>query len=213
MLEARSLGGKCADLNALFVGLTRAVGIPSRDIYGIRVADSAEFKSLGKSGDISKAQHCRAEFYLPAHGWVPVDPADVRKVVLEEKGGLSLGDATVQRARAKLFGAWEMIYLAYNYAHDVKLPNSAGDPIAFCAACSSACSPTRRARNSMDMTPSEGWRPWRDHSASGSVWRSRASCSCSATIVSRRSPVFSPRTRLARRKPSSSKSAKRGASS
>ena len=131
MLEARSLGGKCADLNALFVGLTRAVGIPSRDIYGIRVADSAEFKSLGKSGDISKAQHCRAEFYLPTHGWVPVDPADVRKVVLEEKGGLSLGDATVQRARAKLFGAWEMNYLAYNYAHDVKLPNSAGDPIAF----------------------------------------------------------------------------------
>src|SRR2546426_5081353 len=131
MLEARSLGGKCADLNALFVGLTRAVGIPSRDISGIRVADSAEFKSLGKSGDISRAQHCRAEFSLPTHGWVPVDPADVRKVVLEEKGGLSLGDATVQRARAKLFGAWEMNYLAYNYAHDVKLPNSAGDPIAF----------------------------------------------------------------------------------
>src|SRR5205809_468662 len=108
-----------------------AATIPPRAIYGIGGADSAEFKSLGKSGDISKAQHCRAECYLPTHGWVPVDPADVRKVVLEEKGGLSLGDATVQRARAKLFGAWEMNYLAYNYAHDVKLPNSAGDPIAF----------------------------------------------------------------------------------
>ena len=131
MLETGNLGGKCADLNALFVGLTRSVGIPSRDIYGVRVADSAEFKSLGKSGDISKAQHCRAEFYLPTHGWVPVDPADVRKVVLEEKGGLSLGDATVQRARAKLFGAWEMNYLAYNYAHDVRLPDASGDPIAF----------------------------------------------------------------------------------
>src|SRR2546425_2573578 len=56
MLEARSLVSKCADLNALFVGLTRARGIPSRVIYRIRVADSAEFKSLGKSGDISKAQ-------------------------------------------------------------------------------------------------------------------------------------------------------------
>jgi len=95
------------------------------------VADSAEFKSLGKSGDISRAQHCRAEFYLPTHGWVPVDPADVRKVVLEEQGGLALGDATVQRARAKLFGAWEMNYLAYNYAHDVRLPDASGDPIAF----------------------------------------------------------------------------------
>ena len=131
MLETRNLGGKCADLNALFVGLARAVGLPARDIYGVRVADSAEFKSLGKSGEITKAQHCRAEFYLPTHGWFPVDPADVRKVVLEEKGGLSLGNPIVRRARVKLFGAWEMNYLCYNYAHDVKLPNSAGDPVAF----------------------------------------------------------------------------------
>lgn len=131
MLETRNLGGKCADLNALFVGLARAVGIPARDVYGVRVADSAAFKSLGKSGDITKAQHCRAEFYLASHGWVPVDPADVRKVVLEEKGGLPLGDPIVGKARAKLFGAWEMNYLAYNYAHDMKLPNSTGDPIDF----------------------------------------------------------------------------------
>jgi transglutaminase-like putative cysteine protease len=132
MLETRNLGGKCADLNALFVGFARAVGIPARDVYGIRVADSAEFKSLGKSGDITKAQHCRAEFYLAGHGWVPVDPADVRKVVLEEKpGGLPLDDPQVLKARAKLFGAWEMNWMAYNYAHDVKLPGSPGPPVAF----------------------------------------------------------------------------------
>src|SRR5207248_168031 len=86
MLDTRYFGGKCADLNALFVGLARAVKIPARDVYGARCADSAEFKSLGKSGDISKAQHCRAEFYLNGYGWVPVDPADVRKVILEEGG-------------------------------------------------------------------------------------------------------------------------------
>jgi transglutaminase-like putative cysteine protease len=132
MLETRNLGGKCADLNALFVGFARAVGIPARDVYGIRVADSAEFKSLGKSGDITRAQHCRAEFYLAGHGWVPVDPADVRKVVLEEKpGGLPLTDPQVQRARAKLYGAWEMNWMAYNYAHDVKLPGSTGAPVPF----------------------------------------------------------------------------------
>ncbi|HWN56023.1 MAG TPA: transglutaminase domain-containing protein, partial [Methylomirabilota bacterium] len=78
MLETGNLGGKCADLNALFVGMARSVGIPARDIYGVRVADSAEYKSLGRSGDITKAQHCRAEFYSASHGWVPVDPADVR---------------------------------------------------------------------------------------------------------------------------------------
>src|SRR5207247_9067017 len=125
MLEARNLGGKGADLKALFVGLARAAGVPARDVYGMRVADSDEFKCLGKSGDVSKAQHCRAEFYAPVHGWVPVDPADVRKVILEEKGGLPPEDPIVQRARAKLFGAWEMHYLAFNYAHDGFLPNAA----------------------------------------------------------------------------------------
>jgi transglutaminase-like putative cysteine protease len=86
MLETGNLGGKCADLNALFVGLARAAGIPARDVYGVRTADSAEFKSLGKGGDITRAQHCRAEFYTASHRWVPVDPADLRKVVLEERG-------------------------------------------------------------------------------------------------------------------------------
>jgi transglutaminase-like putative cysteine protease len=131
MLETKNLGGKCADLNALFVGLARAAGIPARDLYGIRAAESREFKSLGKSGDITRAQHCRAEFYAQSHGWVPVDPADVRKVILEEKPGLTLDDPIAKRARAKLFGQWEMNYLPYNFAHDLKLPSAAGDPVAF----------------------------------------------------------------------------------
>jgi transglutaminase-like putative cysteine protease len=132
MLETKNLGGKCADLNALFVGFARSLGIPARDVYGIRVADSADFKSLGRSGDITKAQHCRAEFYATGRGWIPVDPADVRKVVLEEKaGGLPLDDPQVVKARAKLFGAWEMNWLAYNYAHDLALPGSTGGPLAF----------------------------------------------------------------------------------
>jgi transglutaminase-like putative cysteine protease len=130
MLETRYFGGKCADLNALFVGLSRAAGIPARDIYGVRAADSKEFKSLGKSGDISKAQHCRAEFYAADFGWVPVDPADVRKVVLEEPpGNLPMNDQMVESARKRLFGSWEMNWMAYNYAHDVALPGSKGDTI------------------------------------------------------------------------------------
>ncbi|HEY1266119.1 MAG TPA: transglutaminase domain-containing protein [Candidatus Binatia bacterium] len=132
MLESRNLGGKCADLNALYVGMARASGLPARDVYGVRVANSADFKSLGKAGDITKAQHCRAEVYLNNYGWVPVDPADVRKVVLEERPeGLPLTDPQVKKARAKLFGAWEMNWLAFNYDHDVKLPNSASKPIIY----------------------------------------------------------------------------------
>jgi transglutaminase-like putative cysteine protease len=127
MLESGDLSGKCADLNSLYVGLARSVGLPARDVYGIRVADSKfGYKSLGKSGDISKAQHCRAEVWLNGFGWVAVDPADVRKVVLEEAPGLTLNDEVVVAARKKLFGAWEMNWLAYNFAHDLKLPGSTG---------------------------------------------------------------------------------------
>jgi transglutaminase-like putative cysteine protease len=132
MLETENLTGKCADLNALYVGLARAAGLPARDVYGVRVADSKYgYKSLGKSGDITKAQHCRAEVWLANFGWVPVDPADVRKVVLEEKPGLTLQDDVVKSARETLFGGWEMNWLAYNMAHDMKLPGSAGQKIPF----------------------------------------------------------------------------------
>jgi len=127
MLESNNLGGKCADLNALFVGLARAAGIPARDVYGLRVAKSAHgLYSLGlSSDDATKAQHCRAEVYLTGYGWVPVDPADVRKVVLEEPpGNLAITDGKVARARARLFGSWEMNWIAYNFAHDVALPGS-----------------------------------------------------------------------------------------
>lgn len=132
MLLTGNLSGKCADLNALYVGLARAVGLPARDVYGIRVADSRQgFKSLGKSGDISKAQHCRAEVWLTGFGWVPVDPADVRKVVLEEKPGLTLQDDIVVTARRKLFGGWEMNWIGYNFAHDVVLPHSSGPQLPY----------------------------------------------------------------------------------
>jgi transglutaminase-like putative cysteine protease len=132
MLESGDLGGKCADLNALYVGLCRAAGLPARDVYGVRVADSkAGYRSLGRSGDVSKAQHCRAEVWLGEFGWVPVDPADVRKVVLEEKPGLTLDDPLAQEVRAKLFGAWEMNWMPYNVAHDVALPGSAGPRLPF----------------------------------------------------------------------------------
>jgi len=134
MLESRDLGGKCADLNALYVGLARAAGLPARDVYGIRVARSGlGYKSLGTSSEnISKAQHCRAEVYLNDYGWVAVDPADVRKVMLEEPPGKRpIDDDMVKRARARLFGSWEMNWMAYNFAHDVALPGSSGPPVAF----------------------------------------------------------------------------------
>ena len=134
MLETGNLGGKCADLNALYVGLARAVGLPARDVYGVRVAKSQfGYRSLGAgTANITRAQHCRAEVYLAGFGWVPVDPADVRKVVLEEKAQpTTLSDPLVQAVRPKLFGAWEMNWLAFNTANDFALPNSKGGKLTF----------------------------------------------------------------------------------
>src|SRR2546427_786298 len=47
------------------------------------------------SSNATKAQQCRAEVYLTGYGWVPVD-------------------ATT----ARLFGSWEMNWIAFNYARD-----------------------------------------------------------------------------------------------
>ena len=129
MLMTRDLKGKCADLNALFVGLARSIGLPARDYYGIRVAASKfGYKSLGASGDVTHAQHCRADVWLDDYGWVPVDPADVRKVVLEERPGLTLASPVVAAARRTLFGAWEMNWVPYNCAQDLALPDGATLP-------------------------------------------------------------------------------------
>ena len=81
MLAAEKLGGKCADINGLFVGLARAADLPARDLYGLRVAPSRfGYKSLGAgSTDVTKAQHCRADVWLEGIGWTPMDAADFRK--------------------------------------------------------------------------------------------------------------------------------------
>ncbi len=94
MLKTGDLGGKCADLNALYVGLARAVGLPARDVYGIRIAPS-------------------------------------RFGYKEPPGQLALNDPKVVAARKTLFGAWEMNWLAYNFAHDVELPGSSGPKVGF----------------------------------------------------------------------------------
>jgi transglutaminase-like putative cysteine protease len=134
MLETGDLGGKCADINGLNVALARAAGLPARDLYGIRVAPSKfGYKSLGAgSSTITKAQHCRSEIYLVGYGWVPSDPADVRKVILEEPPGHNPpADPKVVDARETLFGAWEGNWIAYNDGRDVSLPGSSGPQLGF----------------------------------------------------------------------------------
>ena len=74
-------GGKCTDISSVYIALARAAGVPAREVFGIRLGRRAE-------EDITGSQHCWVEFFLPGYGWVPVDPADVRKAMLVEKLGL-----------------------------------------------------------------------------------------------------------------------------
>lgn len=135
MLETGNLGGKCADLNALFVGLCRAAGVPARDVYGIRLAPSAfGYQQLGAASDkLTGAQHCRAEVYLQAHGWTAMDPDDVAKVMRQERPEWikRIDDPLIAPVYQGLYGAWEGNWLGYNSAHDIRLPGSQGEPLGF----------------------------------------------------------------------------------
>ena len=135
MLETGNLGGKCADLNALFVGLCRSVGLPARDVYGLRVAPSAfGYRELGgTSANLKGAQHCRAEVYLAGRGWVAMDPADVTKVMRQETPDWikSPRHALVAPVNKALFGGWEGNWMAFNTAHDLALPGAKGPKLGF----------------------------------------------------------------------------------
>lgn len=109
LLETR--GGKCGDIHSVFVALARSVGVPSREIFGIRIPK-------GKEGDMTKTQHCWAEFYMPGYGWVPVDPSDVRKAMLEKK---ITDTKDVKDLIEYFFGAVEENRIAYQTGRDITL--------------------------------------------------------------------------------------------
>lgn len=135
MLETGNMGGKCGDINALFVGLCRAAGVPARDVYGIRLVPSAfGYKELsGNPANLARAQHCRAEVFLAQYGWVAMDPADVGKVMRLEtpEWVKTTNHPVVTPVYKALFGGWEGNWLAFNTAHDVALPGSRGPKIGF----------------------------------------------------------------------------------
>jgi hypothetical protein len=69
----------------LFVGMCRAVGVPARDVYGLRVAPSAfGYRELGANPANLRARSTAAPRFLRQYGWVAMDPADVLKVMRQE---------------------------------------------------------------------------------------------------------------------------------
>lgn len=102
--------GKCADIHSVFAALARSVGVPFKEIFGIRMA---------KEGDITSAYHCRGEFYLPGYGWVPIDASDVLKKMLKEN--LTLDDPEVKKTRDYFFGSQTETYIDFGTGRDIIL--------------------------------------------------------------------------------------------
>ena len=114
-----NLKGKCVDFSSVFVALSRSAGVPAREILGTRIT---------KDGDITGAYHCRAEFYLPNYGWVPIDPSDVAKLMLNEN--LGIDDPQVIEARNYYFGAQTETYIDLSTGRDIILnPKQESEPL------------------------------------------------------------------------------------
>lgn len=103
--------GKCVDIHSVFVSFTRSVGVPAKEIFGIRMPP--------ENGDMTKAYHCRSEFYIPGYGWVPVDASDVLKLMFKEN--LVLNDEKVKEARSYYFGAQTETYIDFGTGRDLTL--------------------------------------------------------------------------------------------
>ncbi|KYK24451.1 hypothetical protein AYK24_06085 [Thermoplasmatales archaeon SG8-52-4] len=115
----QNLRGKCVDFSSVFTALSRSAGVPAREILGTRIY---------RDGDITGAYHCRAEFYLPNYGWVPVDPSDVAKLMLNEN--FEINDTKVIEARDYFFGAQTETYVDFSTGRDIILnPEQDGGPI------------------------------------------------------------------------------------
>jgi len=114
-------GGKCTDISSVFVALCRAAGVPTREIFGIRLAKEA-------GTEISKWQHCWAEFFLPGTGWVPADPADVRKAMLREN--LDLKSPRTAERREYFWGGIDPERIRLATGRDIVLnPPQSGAPL------------------------------------------------------------------------------------
>lgn len=100
--------GNCTDFHAIFIGFSRAVGIPARFAIGFPLpADRGEGKIAG--------YHCWAEFYAKGIGWVPIDASEAAKNPSK---------------RNYFFGAHDENRIEFTKGRDLILaPKQRGDPL------------------------------------------------------------------------------------
>jgi transglutaminase-like putative cysteine protease len=90
-------------------------------VFSVRLGKKAE-------EDVTTWQHCWAEFFVPGYGWVPADPADVRKAMLVEK--LDSQDQKTREYREYFWGGIDPYRVVIAAGRDVVLnPPQAGPPL------------------------------------------------------------------------------------
>ena len=100
--------GNCTDFHAIFIGYSRALGIPARFAIGFPLpAERGE-------GQIS-GYHCWAEAYVKGIGWVPVDASEAAKNPAK---------------REYFFGAHDENRVEFTTGRDLTLnPKQSGEPL------------------------------------------------------------------------------------
>ncbi|MFY9804985.1 MAG: transglutaminase domain-containing protein [Candidatus Acidiferrales bacterium] len=100
--------GNCTDFHSLFIGMTRAAGIPARFEIGFPLPAGAH------EGAIT-SYHCWAQFYVQGIGWIPIDASEAWKH--PEK-------------RDYYFGATDANRVKMSLGRDIRLnPPQKGDPL------------------------------------------------------------------------------------
>lgn len=66
--------GKCTDVNAVFVALCRAEGIPARSVYGLKL------NAMIDNPNTPYVQKCKPQYYLPGYGWAEADVSALLKL-------------------------------------------------------------------------------------------------------------------------------------
>ncbi len=114
--------GDCSDYHGLCSSLGRALGVPTRVVYGLHLFP----KNL--------PCHCKMEAYLPPHGWVSFDVSETQRLIkaIEADPGLKadekivLANAAVERLRR---GFRDNTWLMHSKGTDYDLAPNASEKV------------------------------------------------------------------------------------
>ncbi|MCK6440569.1 MAG: transglutaminase-like domain-containing protein [Planctomycetes bacterium] len=127
--------GNCTDFHSLYAAVSRAAGIPTREVYG------GFFKTPLDGKDTDASYHCWIEFHAPNIGWIPLDvavadvyTADFKandnskpRAVLTTATGYDGPDANMVNY---YFGNLENRRLSWHWGRDLTMnPPQAGAPL------------------------------------------------------------------------------------